>query len=49
MPSLPWIKWYVSKWISSRTRMTMNPLERCLYLELLFLAYEGGGRILATI
>ena len=25
MPSLPWIKWYASKWLGSRTRMTMSP------------------------
>jgi uncharacterized protein YdaU (DUF1376 family) len=45
MPSLPWVKWYSSKWLSSPTRMAMSPLQRCVYLELLFCTYEGGGRI----
>lgn len=45
MPSLPWVKWYSSKWLSSPTRMKMTPLQRCIYLELLFCCYECGGRI----
>src|SRR6202050_3487839 len=45
MPSLPWIKWFASKWLSSSARVEMSLPARAIYLDLLFQIYEYGGAI----
>jgi hypothetical protein len=41
--TLPWVPWYVSKWLSSETRLRLSPLGRSVYLDLLFNASEKGS------
>lgn len=43
MPSLPWYKWYPSKWLSSETRFGLTLAERSIYRDLLDNLYERGS------
>ena len=43
MEKLPWHKWYASRWLSSRSRLTMSPLERSIYRDLLDHIYVDGN------
>ena len=45
MPSLPWVRFYAAKWLSSDTRLLMNTSQRAIYLDLLWYCYERGGGI----
>ncbi len=49
MPSLPWVRFYAAKWLSSDTRLLMNTSQRAIYLDLLWYCYERGGGIPADI
>lgn len=35
MAVLPWLPWIVDDWLTSRTRLAMNPTERSIYQDLL--------------
>lgn len=45
MPSLLWLKFFVSRWRASKSRMMLKRDERLLYLELIFALHEYGGAI----
>lgn len=45
MPSLPWLKFFVSRWRASKSRMMLKRDERLLYLELIFALHEYEGAI----
>jgi hypothetical protein len=39
----PWYRWHIARWLSSRSRLTMTPLERSVYRDLLDHLYMDGS------
>ena len=54
MIQFPWYKWHSARWLSSRSRLTMNTSERAIYRDLLDHLYVDGNipsdpKVLATM
>jgi uncharacterized protein YdaU (DUF1376 family) len=43
MIQFPWYKWHSARWLSSRSRLTMNTSERSIYRDLLDHLYVDGN------
>jgi uncharacterized protein YdaU (DUF1376 family) len=43
MIQFPWYKWHSARWLSSRSRLTMNTSERSIYRDLLDHLYIDGN------
>jgi uncharacterized protein YdaU (DUF1376 family) len=42
MAVLPWLPWIVDDWLTSETRIAMNPTERSIYQDLLAFQWRDG-------